>query len=189
MPAHKVEPKEKVCPVCKSIFLVGGRGRRPCKTNFCSRLCMNKAKYHKGAKCNQLREKDAAYIAGFADGEGTILIIHRKPNSYYIGFRIAQSARARRVLDWISEVTGIGTSINKNPSKGKNHDLGLTWACSGEAAISLLVQLLPFQIVKQKQIELAVDFQNRLRQPNLKADRTWQAEYKEKMGTLNKRGR
>lgn len=187
MPNKKVEPKEKTCPVCKAKFLVGGRGRKPYKAIYCSGKCKDKAQYHKGADCNVLTVAETAYIAGFLDGEGSIIIVFRKPTSYYLTVRLAQSSKARQVLDWISEITGIGASINKNPTSEK-HDMGLTWACNSYAATTLLIQLMPFLIVKKEQARLAIDFHSRLQDPTLRGDKVWQAEYKEQMGLLNKRG-
>lgn len=189
MSSRKIKPKERICPVCKVIFLVGGRGRKPYKAIYCSLKCKDKAQYHKGVKCNILTETQAAYIAGFLDGEGSIIIVHKKPTRYSLRVSISQSARARQVLDWISEVTGIGASINKNPTKGENHAVGLTWVCNSYAAETLLAQLFPYLIVKRQQAELAIDFHNKLQETALRADKQWQAEYKEKMGVLNKRGR
>jgi hypothetical protein len=43
-------------------------------------------------------------------------------------------------------------------------------------------------IVKKQQATLALDFMERIRVPAMKADRTWQLEYRERMKALNKRG-
>ena len=177
----------KICPVCNKEFETGGRvGKR--NKIFCSNKCSRLARFRRGTECKRLSRAKAAYIAGFLDGEGTIMIVVRKPsNSYSVRVSLAQSAKARRVLDWVSEITGIGASINRNPTSLK-HDLGLIWACSGGAALSLLEQILPYLIVKKPQAELAILFQNKLSNPADKADRTWQGEVKGKMGLLNHRG-
>lgn len=188
MPNHKIEPKRKICPSCQSTFLVGGRGRKPYKTIFCSVKCSRRARYRRGAKCKRLLDVEAAYIAGFLDGEGSIMILIYQGRSYALRVVIAQSSRGRDVLDWISQITGIGASINRNPTK-LEHDIGLTWACNGEASATLLQQLLPFLHVKRPQAELAITFQERLKNPGLKADRSWQKEAREKMKLLNARGR
>lgn len=36
-----VVPETRVCPICGTAFLVGGRGRRPRRTIYCSRSCQN----------------------------------------------------------------------------------------------------------------------------------------------------
>ena len=116
------------------------------------------------------------------------MIVFRKPsNSYSTRVSLAQSSKARQVLDWIREITGVGASINGNPTSPK-HDIGLIWACAGGAALSLLEQILPYLIVKKAQAELAILFQNKLSNPADKADRTWQKDCKQKMALLNHRG-
>ena len=188
MSNRKVQPKERICPVCKGKFLVGGRGRKQYKTILCSIKCARLARFRRGAKCNALSKEQAAYIAGFLDGEGTVMIVLRKANSNYsLRVALAQSSKARQVLDWVREVTGIGASVNKNRSS-INHDMGLTWACSGQAASGLLEQILPYLIVKMVQAEIAIAFQKRLSNPADKANRVWQREAKEKMALLNHRG-
>jgi hypothetical protein len=177
----------KVCPSCGKEFETGGRAGKVSKI-FCSNKCARLARFRRGAKCKVLSKANAAYIAGFLDGEGTIMIVLRKPSaSYSLRVALAQSSKARQVLDWISEVTGVGASVNKNFSSPK-HDMGLTWACAGDAAVGLLEQILPYLIVKRTQAELAINFQKRLSNAANKASRNWQKEVKDKMGLLNHRG-
>lgn len=52
----------------------------------------------------------------------------------------------------------------------------------------MLRQLQPYMFTKRAQCDLAITFQERLRTPALKADRTWQREALEEMRTLNRRG-
>lgn len=41
MANHKVQPESRTCPIDGTVFEVGGRGRRPRKTVYCSTACLN----------------------------------------------------------------------------------------------------------------------------------------------------
>jgi hypothetical protein len=62
------------------------------------------------------------------------------------------------------------------------------WHCNADAAYSVLQQIRPFLKIKGEQADLAIETQERLRVPGLKADRSWQNEYRLRMKELNRRG-
>jgi hypothetical protein len=59
---------------------------------------------------------------------------------------------------------------------------------NADGAESVLRQALPYFVTKRPQAELAISFQERLRDPALKADRSWQLEALARMKRLNRRG-
>lgn len=184
---------EKMCPVCKNVFRVtynkASRLYPKSSTIFCSHKCALNGRFRRGVECKTLSTVDAAYIAGFLDGEGSIMLIGRGGKKHSIGLRvvIAQSEKSKFVLNWISSVTGIGNCVLKR-SKSIKQDNGYTWVCHSIAAEGLLMQLLPFLKIKLKQAEIAISFQDKLRNPSYKSDANWQTLAQNNVKTLNRRG-
>jgi len=182
--------KKKECPVCGFRFKVAfNKASRhfPKSTQvFCSLECARKGRYRRGSVCKKLSEVDAAYIAGFVDGEGSIMLINRK--SVALRLTIAQSEKSVDVLDWIGEVTGVGARIMKKAAS-PNHDNGWTWICNSDAAESVISQLLPYLRVKHLQAKIAIGFQRKIRNPHEKSCMDWQKSEQTKIKTLNKRGK
>lgn len=59
---------------------------------------------------------------------------------------------------------------------------------NSEAAESILQQVRPYLRIKHEQADICLDAQERLRNPALKADRSWQYEYRDRVRALNQRG-
>ena len=172
----------KVCPVCGKDFVVGGRaGRR--RQITCSDKCQEQSRYRHGARANEISHDDALYMAGFIDGEGSIILTNRNNKA---GVRLAVVNTNHDILLWLAEVTGVG-AVCVHQAEAKHNKAGWMWNINSEAAESVLIQILPYLHIKRAQAELAIETQTRLRDPALNADRTWQAEYIVKMKTLNAR--
>lgn len=184
LPQLQIQPLEYVCPACGNTFLVGGRGRPPKDQVFCSDECKERGRYRRGALSKDLAVPDAAYIAGFVDGEGSI-ILHGRMNSIAVRLSIANTNRA--ILEWISEVTGLGC-ISMHRSETATHKTAWEWLTNGDGAASIISQLRPHLHIKAAQADLALETMARLRDPVFKADRTWQAEYRNRMHAMNARG-
>ncbi len=176
----------KKCVVCDKDFETGGKAGNK-KQIFCSIKCSSRARYRSGRKCKLLNPVDASYIAGFLDGEGCIMIYKRREDSYGFRVTITQSQKYAFIMDWFLNTIGLGSKILKKREK-ENHSNSHYWVCNAEAAESLLIQLLPYLKLKKEQALLGLNFQKRLRNPKLKADRKWQREYYLKMKELNQRG-
>jgi len=188
MPNHK-KRIIKVCPICKHEFETGGRAGSRNKI-FCGWNCSRLARYRHGSQCNKLNKIDCAYIAGFIDGEGSIILYERKnswSDSYAMRVIVSQSDKGLFILEWIKEITGIGSIVNK-PRFNPLHRNSCHWQANAEAAETLLKQILPYLKLKKEQAQMALDFQSKLRQPELKADRYWQVDFRQKMRLLNQRG-
>ncbi len=181
---NTVEPIERICESCGKSFLTGGRGRAKIDQRFCSRSCQQRSRYRHGAKALELQAIDAAYIAGFIDGEGSFILYRRRD---VVAFRISAANTVLSVLQWIADVTGVGAVIEQQ-SRNANHRNSAWWTCNAEAAESVTRQILPYLRIKRAHAELALSVQERLRDPKLKADRTWQQEAITQMQALNKLG-
>ena len=173
----------KTCPVCGNEFETGGRAGKD-DVVFCSRSCTMFGRYRRGKRCKELSITDAAYIAGFLDGEGSIMIL---PRARSINVRVTVTNCVRSILDWLVNVTEVG-AVGAKPSKNNNARQSYHYVCNAEAALTLLQQVRPYLRVKTEQADLAITAHAQLSDPTLKADLSWQKEYVEKMKTLNKRG-
>lgn len=174
---------EKVCPVCGKTFTVGGRAGSV-NQRVCSDECKRVSRYRHGARSNELLPTDAAYIAGFLDGEGSVMLTWRLDT---VAMSVVATNTNKGILDWIVEITGVG-AVNNHRAEDERVAATFMWKCSSEAAETLLRQLQPYMKVKAEQAALAIETQERLRDPALKADRAWQEEYRQRMKDMNKRG-
>jgi hypothetical protein len=182
-------PEEKLCQACGRTFMVGGRGNAKRTARLCSIECQRAARRRRPDRlCRELSPTAAAYIAGFIDGEGSIMLITRRR---YEGAHLRVSAcnTHRGVLDWIEEVTGIGRIYEVDRSESVVARDCYHWRCHGSEAKALLAQLREHLIIKRPQADMGIEFQERLKTPALLFDKTWQMEWMAKMKLLNKRGR
>lgn len=185
MPMPLAIPTEKVCPACGGKFLTGGRDLPRRKQVYCSMVCQQLARYRTGTKSNQLSATDAAYIAGLADGEGSIMLNVRDSGSVSLRFLITNTNR--EVLDWMAEVCGVGTVQNQY-AETATRKATYHYQTDSIAAYSIVSQIVPYAKIKAEQMKLAVWFFGRLSDPALKADRKWQYEAQARMRELNRRG-
>ncbi len=174
----------KECAACGKEFLVGGRGNPPRRVRFCSVACQRAARYRHGARARELTAVEAAYIAGIWDGEGSVMLYMRRDA---VALKITVANTFLPLIEWLKEKTEIGAGLTKDRTPDK-HKVSHWFQANSEAAESLLRQIQPYLIVKAQQTALALDFMERIRVPALKADRTWQLEYRAKMKALNRRG-
>jgi hypothetical protein len=100
-----VEPAERHCEACDRVFYVGGRGRPPKTTRFCGIKCQQQARYRHGKRAEALAPADAAYIAGFIDGEGSIMVLNHRGSAHV---RVSVANTYADVLSWLANVTGVG---------------------------------------------------------------------------------
>lgn len=189
MPTPRTIPVEKNCLCCSKTFLVCPPGKRSrfypeYERTFCSRQCAGKAKYRSGSECLVLSSIDAAYIAGFLDGEGSIFI-YEKANRPRL--RVSFANNDKGILDWISEVTGNG-SLSTKTRQSKVHATSYILQFNADAALSLLLQVRMYLRIKKEQADLGINFQERLKIPALNLDRSWQVDYGNRLRELNKRG-
>ena len=181
------------CVVCGKDFergghFVKGQARRPRKQTTCSEECGRRIRYRHGRVCNELSPTEAAYLAGVWDSDGNFILHGRYDASDSLAFRVQIGVTKAITIDWIVEKTGLGYRQHvgrKNPSHADIYH----WQVNGDGAESFIRQIMPYLVLKRPRAELGIEFQERLRIPALKADRSWQTEYRDRMRELNKRGR
>lgn len=189
MPVPRTLPIQKVCPSCCSTFDVcpPGKFSRYLPRSgqvFCSVECARKGRYRSGTKCKTLIPTEAAYIAGFLDGEGFIILYKRRDT---VAMRAGFTNTNLRVLRRIQRMVG-GGGFSHQKRRKPHHKTGHSLNVNAELAESLLLQIRPFLILKSEQADLAIEFQRKLRNPSLKSSRSWQYEALEQMKRLNRRG-
>lgn len=169
-----------LCKSCGELFEAGYKKRQ----QFCSVNCRSWGVKKKVLQSNILSDLDCAYLAGLVDGEGSILLYRRETTAK---FRVVITSTFISVLDWIKEKTGIGSIVKKNCYSDK-HKLAYHWQVNSEAAISVIKQIEPYLIIKKNQAAVAMDFQEKLSDPQWKSKTEWQIRYLDLMQLLNKRG-
>lgn len=106
---------------------------------------------------------DLAYIAGFFDGEGSIVIIKSKSGNfspeYAYGVSIGQ--KDGQTLDWIKEKFGGNVYLVK-------HDGSFYWALGYTKAIVFLKMIQPYLKYKKPQADLAIEFYESIQKFKLK---------------------
>lgn len=104
-------------------------------------------------------ELDLAYIAGFFDGEGCVVInkyIHTNGKEYS-QMRVIISNTNLEVLTQIQARFG-GAILSKNVSG--NHKRGYELRLLSWSGANILKFMLPYLIVKSKQARVGIEFQN-----------------------------
>jgi hypothetical protein len=100
---------------------------------------------------------EAAYIAGFIDGEGCISIYpcnSKKDNPSFTP-RIIITNLDSAVLAWIQEIVGGGNLYKKKKYK-EHHRQAYSLQLTAGVTIPLLKRILPYLKVKTKQAKLAL---------------------------------
>jgi hypothetical protein len=89
-----------------------------------------------------LSEKDAAYLAGLIDGEGTVTLSRKHKNeNRQLCVSIASTEKC--LLDFVLSVTGVGKITNKRKSK-HHHAASFTFAVYNRQALALLEATRPY---------------------------------------------
>lgn len=181
-PYNNAEPESKECPVCGTVFLVGGRGRPKRSQVYCSSSCQARAQYRTPSQAKTLTERQAAYIAGFIDGEGSIILYRR---TYGVAMRITATSTDHAVLKWLADVTGTGSIVQQRRGSQK-HSQCWFWQVNADAAASILSQIRDDLIIKQTQADLALEVQGRIRSKTMTKE--WGEQALLRMRSLNARG-
>lgn len=107
---------------------------------------------------------DAAWAAGFLDGEGCIRIARRKPgndanNIYSLEVTVTQNCL--RTLEHFQRVLGVKSSIYVFVGKGpiKSTIYGLTYRCT--RALEMLRAVQPYLVRKRLEADVAIEFAER----------------------------
>ena len=99
---------------------------------------------------------DAAYLAGFIDGEGTITL-SRKHKNENRQLAITISNTERQILEYCLLAVGAGKITNKRTSQS-HHTPSFTYAIYNRQALTLLEQIKPYlRSYKVKRAELILE--------------------------------
>ena len=115
----------------------------------------------RGPAPNKLSKTDAAYLAGFIDGEGCVAISRKTDPTMRAGYGyrlyLAASNTNRPIIDYVRRITGVGFIYNMNrPSK--RHKQAYSWQVWSQQARGVLEQILPFLRIKRKRALIAIKF-------------------------------
>ena len=132
-------------------------------------LIKSKKDYETGLKINKLSETEAAYIAGFIDGEGSIGLSDRgkearKTRDLIYIMKISISNTNRDVLEWIRLKIGFGSIYTARKGNNK-HKQSYQWAIVGRRCVDLLEWIYPYLKVKRLQAEVLFEFAESMRPP------------------------
>lgn len=94
---------------------------------------------------NTLTVAEAAYIAGFLDGEGSISFKHRKK----IDYRISIYQLDPTPLLWIQEITGVGSMMKPNSLQHFGRQVWMYRIYGRFNCTKFLTPLMPYLIVKK----------------------------------------
>lgn len=125
----------------------------------------------------ELTCEQAAYIAGFVDGEGTIRVrISRRDgrdsnlsHGWHWQFEIFNTNL--KVLEIIQEWTGVGAIYGREP-RIFGHKESYQWSVFSLKALYVLQQIVPYLIVKKRRAELIVSL-DAIRQSRKKGNRVF----------------
>ena len=123
---------------------------------------MRCGRLHKKVAMNNISDTDAAYIAGFLDGEGYITLVRNhwgnaaKTSSYILKVSITNTDKS--ILEWIKNIVGIGNVYVKRPAK--EHYLPCWEWCLGSANLAkpFLERLYPYLRIKRNQADIGIRY-------------------------------
>ncbi len=106
-------------------------------------------------------EKDLIYVAGFFDGEGTIVISthnQKLKNSKTVYYRLMVqiSNTYFPIMEWFYEK--FGGSLNFHKDKRPNHNPILQWRVTERKAVEFLILIMPYLRLKSQEAEIALSF-------------------------------
>lgn len=109
-----------------------------------------------------LSELQLAYLAGFFDGEGCISILKYKASKngrFYHRIVSGITQQIRIPLDLIQENFGGWVYLNKDRKMEANGQIPVhKWSGTASQALSLVRAIRPYSIIKRKEIDLALEF-------------------------------
>jgi len=112
-----------------------------------------------------MKATDKAYIAGLVDGEGCITIYKRKNGHFpkagkpwYYQPVVTIGNTDKRMLDFV--VDRCKGWITKPKPQRSHWKQSYCWFISGEAMRSFLRDIIPYLVIKRKQVEIILSFPN-----------------------------
>ncbi|HDK7166948.1 TPA: LAGLIDADG family homing endonuclease [Clostridium botulinum] len=97
-----------------------------------------------------MTNEQKAYIAGIIDGEGSIMLL-KFHNNQFPSPCVSISSTTIELLEWMKDVTKIGTIKSKKNYNTEKHSNCFTYTIKYNDAINFLVQIEPYLVIKNKQ--------------------------------------
>ena len=104
-----------------------------------------------------MRDTTLSYIAGFLDGDGSVMFQLKPRSDYAYGFQIKvtlafyQKSSNRSILEWLHRNLEVGAVRDRNDGIGE-YDI------EGFAPVQNVLELIePYVILKRKQVETALE--------------------------------
>ena len=101
-----------------------------------------------------MKETDLAWAAGFIDGEGTVVVVHRKDDDSF-GLRLVVSQTVERPLQTLKDMFG-GSVYQRKDNRKESYKTLWTWQAAGQTAQETLKAIYPFLQVKSHQAAIAL---------------------------------
>ncbi|MBU3192644.1 hypothetical protein [Clostridium algidicarnis] len=96
-----------------------------------------------------MTSEEKAYIAGIIDGEGSIMLLKFHHNQFPSPC-ISISSTTIELLQWVKDVTKLGTIKAKKNYNLEKHADSFTYTIKYNDAINLLVEIEPYLVIKSK---------------------------------------
>lgn len=112
-----------------------------------------------------ITDLEAAYIAGFLDGEGCFQIRHqpskrdRQICSTVATVSVSQAEPRTAVLYWLRDLFGGCVTSHGNELRNPMHNKAMSWSVTGPSAVIVCTTVLPHLRLKRRHAELIIEHQ------------------------------
>lgn len=96
-----------------------------------------------------MTSEEKAYIAGIIDGEGSIMLL-KFHNNQFPSPCISISSTTIELLQWIKDVTNIGSIKSKKNYNEEKHTNSFAYTIKYNDVINLLVEIEPYLVIESK---------------------------------------
>lgn len=107
-----------------------------------------------------LTQAEAAYLAGFMDGEGSFFCIYESKegnrNGVKYTFQVSVVNTNYEVMEWIRDITG-GQSIHVDHDGNENHKIRYKLKFNKNWILDIVPQFIDFLIIKKIQAKLVIE--------------------------------
>jgi hypothetical protein len=118
----------------------------------------------KPCSTKEMPSAEAAWLAGFFDGEGSVTVYLAGRNRAYPTYIISIPNTHKGSLDRCVEITGVGKVVSKNmKNKPDHYKQQWQWQVQSQRNIaSVCLQMLPYCCIKQDKIRECLTFYEQL---------------------------
>jgi hypothetical protein len=112
-----------------------------------------------------LTDAEAAWLAGFLDGEGSFTIVAQRGardchvRSTICAVGVSQAAPRLEVLNWLRSRIGGSVANHGTEKRNPRHNKSARWGVSGKLAVEVCQAVYPHLRLKRRQAEIIVEHQ------------------------------